>query len=81
MRTFKYEVWSGKRMLGYHIASTSLVGKGATFYDWDKGKLFEVQIKAIYKQNKDGVSWIGKIVLDVSRKSNRQIKFVIGTEV
>ena len=77
-KVYKYELWSGKRMVGYYITNHFLVGKVINFYDYDNDTYFVVPIDTIYKQNEDLVSWTSKTILNVSRKSKRQIKLIRG---
>lgn len=72
----KYELWSGKRLVGVFETHQVFAGKAVNFYDPEKGKGFLVPIS--YKIDvHNEISSTYTVILDVRKKSKRQIDLIL----
>lgn len=80
IRTYNYELWNGKKVLGYYSSIHQLCGNRMVVYETSTlkqsyksyPKTFEIPITTRIVSY-DGIDMLSRIVLDVRKKSKRQI--------
>jgi hypothetical protein len=82
---YEYELWNGKRVVGFYKCDTLLAGKCVVQLfqivrnDWSREYVrIEVPITTRVITN-DGITYTSRIVLDVRKKSARQRALLSGT--
>jgi hypothetical protein len=82
---YEYELWNGKKVVGYHLSLFPLIGRKLVIYETNvfkekyanASKTFTVPItfRVVYITQTECLT---RIILDVRRKSKRQIEIIIG---
>lgn len=84
VRIYSYELWNGKSVLGYYSTLFIIMGKSITIYEesalkqiyGQKMKIIEVPLTIRCVKN-DGIECTYRTVLDVRKKSKRQINILL----
>lgn len=81
-KEYWYEVWNGKEVLGYYKTSNPIPGNHLVLpYKTSNGKVktFTIPITYLFL-NDTGLPPTFRVVLDVRRKSKRQINLLLGKQ-
>ncbi len=85
---YTYELWNGKKVVGTVTLFTMALGKYMVFYDQSilkqmyGSKTKEIKVPIAYRFiSDDGIDNVMRKVLDVRRKSKRQIAIIKGYDL
>jgi hypothetical protein len=80
-RGYKYELWKGKKMVGLLLSTDKIVGHEFIVPEKIGNKIQKITLPISFRViSDDGVDVHYRRVLDVTKKSKRQINSLMGDE-